>query len=117
MEKNYGKEFAKDWKKLHMVKKGSTKKFNMKPEEALIVTLDGKDQIFLPKERGKRMYKELVISAIVAIVILGLNTITQNYTKNAVEQMKEKLDKTRQELVKEEADFETAKKASKKPSR
>ena len=59
------------------------------------------------------MYKELIISAIVAIVILGLNTITQNYTKNAVEQMKEKLDKTRQELVKEEADFETAKKASK----
>lgn len=59
------------------------------------------------------MYKELIISAIVAIVILGLNTITQNYTKNAVEQMKEKLDKTRQELVKEEADFETAKKTSK----
>ena len=65
------------------------------------------------KRKGKKMYKELIISAIVAIVILGLNTITQNYTKNAVEQMKEKLDKTRQELVKEEADFETAKKASK----
>ena len=65
------------------------------------------------KRKGKKMYKELIISAIVAIVILGLNTITQNYTKNAVEQMKEKLDKTRQELVKEEADFETAKKAFK----
>ena len=59
------------------------------------------------------MYKELIISAIVAIVILGLNTITQNYTQNAVDQMQERLSKTRQELVKEEADFETAKKASK----
>lgn len=59
------------------------------------------------------MYKELIISAIVAIVILGLNGITQNYTKNAVTQVSEKLDKTRQELVKEEVDFESAKKASK----
>lgn len=59
------------------------------------------------------MYKELIISAIVAIVILGLNTITQNYTQNAVDQMQERLSKTRQELVKEEADFEMAKKASK----
>lgn len=65
------------------------------------------------KRKGKRMYKELIISAIVAIVILGLNTITQNYTQNAVDQMQERLSKTRQELVKEEADFETAKKASK----
>ena len=59
------------------------------------------------------MYKELIISAIVAVMILGLNFITQNYTENAVVQMGEKLDKTRQELVKEEVDFETAKKASK----
>lgn len=65
------------------------------------------------KRKGKRMYKELIISAIVAIVILGLNTITQNYTQNAVDQMQERLSKTRQELVKEEADFEKAKKASK----
>ena len=47
------------------------------------------------------MYKELIISAIVAIVILGLNTITQNYTKNAVEQMKEKLDKI-DKIIKED---------------
>lgn len=65
------------------------------------------------KRKEKRMYKELIISAIVAIVILGLNTITQNYTQNAVDQMQERLSKTRQELVKEEADFEMAKKASK----
>lgn len=59
------------------------------------------------------MYKELIISAVVAIVILGLNGMTQNYTKNAVTQVSEKLDKTRQELIKEEVDFESAKKASK----
>lgn len=65
------------------------------------------------KRKGKKMYKELIISAIVVIVILGLNGITQNYTQNAVTQMSEKLDKTRQELVKEEVDFESAKKVSK----
>ena len=37
-----------------MVKK-SIKKFNMKPEEALIVTFDGKGQIFVKKERIIKM--------------------------------------------------------------
>ena len=41
--------FNKDYKRL----KNQTKKFNMTPEEALIVTIDGKNQIFCQKKEKK----------------------------------------------------------------
>lgn len=54
------------------------------------------------------MYKEVVISTIIIIVIIILNIITQNYTKNTVSQMKMYLDSTKEELVKEEPDYDMA---------
>ena len=56
------------------------------------------------------MYKEVIISIVVAIVIFGLNFITQSYTQNAVAQVSEKLNDTKQELVKESPDYELASK-------
>lgn len=63
---------------------------------------------FSVKRKGKRMYKEVVISTIIIIVIIILNIITQNYTKNTVSQMKMYLDSTKEELVKEEPDYDMA---------
>ncbi|MCI8481744.1 MAG: DUF4363 family protein [Clostridia bacterium] len=54
------------------------------------------------------MYKEVIISIVIAIIIFGLNFITQSYTKNAVVQVSEKLDNTRKELTKEAPDYEIA---------
>ncbi|MBO5479420.1 MAG: DUF4363 family protein [Clostridia bacterium] len=56
------------------------------------------------------MYKEVIISIIIVIMILGLNFITQNYTNNTVSQMKEYLDNTRGELTKEAQDYDMASK-------
>ncbi len=54
------------------------------------------------------MYKEVVISTIIVIAIIVLNVVTQNYTKSTVSQIKEHLDNTKQELVKDEPDYDMA---------
>lgn len=38
------------------------------------------------------MYKELIICIIIIFVIISLNTITQNYTKNSIQKMNSNLD-------------------------
>lgn len=59
------------------------------------------------------MYKEVIISIIIIIVIIILNVFTQNYTKNTVSQIKEHLNSTKEELVKEEPDYDMALKKAK----
>lgn len=54
------------------------------------------------------MYKEVVISTIIVIAIIVLNVVTQNYTKSTVSQIKEHLYNTKQELVKDEPDYDMA---------
>ena len=54
------------------------------------------------------MYKEVVISTTIVIAIIVLNVVTQNYTKSTVSQIKEHLDNTKQELVKDEPDYDMA---------
>ncbi len=54
------------------------------------------------------MYKEVVISTIIVIAIIVLNVVTQNYTKSTVSQIKEHLDNTKQELVKDEPNYDMA---------
>lgn len=56
------------------------------------------------------MYKEVIISIVIATVIFCLNFLTQNYTKSSVSQIKEHLDHTKEELIKEEPDYEVASK-------
>ncbi len=56
------------------------------------------------------MYKEVIISIIIATIILVLNFITQTYTKNAVSQVSKHLDNTKEELIKQSPDYETASK-------
>ena len=82
MEKN-----LKIRKKLSMVKK-QVEKFNIRPEEALVVTLDGKGQIFVKKRKrkigGENMYKETIFSIIIIIIVVVGNIVTQNYTNYSV---------------------------------
>ena len=59
------------------------------------------------------MYKEVVISTIIIIAIIILNVVTQNYTKSTVSQIKEHLNNTKEELVKEEPDYDMALKKAK----
>ncbi len=54
------------------------------------------------------MYKELIISIGIIIAILGLNKITQNNTNNTVEQLSQKLETLRQEVVQEDINYEKA---------
>ena len=68
---------------------------------------------FSAKRKGKKMYKEVVISTIIIIAIIILNVVTQNYTKSAVSQIKEHLNNTKEELVKEEPDYDMALKKAK----
>lgn len=56
------------------------------------------------------MYKEVMISIVIAIVIFGLNFITQTYTESAVTQISEKLNSTKEELTKQTPDYELASK-------
>lgn len=56
------------------------------------------------------MYKEIIISAIVIMAIFGLNYITQNNTDYTIGTMKQYLGDVRQELAKEDPDFDTAQK-------
>lgn len=50
------------------------------------------------------MYKELVISIIILLFIFGLNHITQKNTDKTVEQVTQKLQVTREEVLKKEPD-------------
>ena len=68
---------------------------------------------FSAKRKGKKMYKEVVISTIIIIAIIILNVVTQNYTKSTVSQIKEHLNNTKEELVKEEPDYDMALKKAK----
>lgn len=54
------------------------------------------------------MHKELIISIIIVISIFTLNFITQSYTDKTVTEVKECLEKLKEELTKEEPDFEKA---------
>lgn len=55
------------------------------------------------------MYKELIISAVVILLVICANSITQSYTKEAVELMDEKLmeleDSIKQEQIQEELQY------------
>lgn len=54
------------------------------------------------------MHKELIISIVIVISIFALNFITQSYTDKTVTEVKECLEKVKEELTKEEPDFEKA---------
>lgn len=54
------------------------------------------------------MHKELIISIVIVISIFVLNFITQSYTDKTVTEVKECLEKVKEELTKEEPDFEKA---------
>lgn len=54
------------------------------------------------------MHKELIICIVIVISIFALNYITQTYTDKTVNEVKEHLESIKEELVKEEPDFEKA---------
>ncbi len=54
------------------------------------------------------MHKELIISIIIVTSIFALNYITQEYTDKTVVEVKEHLEKVKEELIKEKPDFEAA---------
>lgn len=56
------------------------------------------------------MSKELIICIVVVIMIFGLNYITQTNTDRAVEQMKQYLEDTRQELLDKSPNYDMARK-------
>ena len=60
------------------------------------------------------MYKELIISIIIVVCVIGFNTITQNYTKESLNTMKQDLSEVREEITQENFDKEKIDSAMKK---
>lgn len=56
------------------------------------------------------MHKELIISIVIIIAILGLNKITQDNTNMTVETIKKSLNYVRQDIIEKERDYEKSKK-------
>lgn len=54
------------------------------------------------------MNKEIIICIIIVILVFSLNIVTQKYTEKVVGEVTTLLDATREELTKEEPDFEIA---------
>ena len=52
------------------------------------------------------MYKEIIISLIIVIFVVGLNSVTQNYTKESLDTMKQDLSELREEITQENVDKE-----------
>ena len=60
------------------------------------------------------MYKEIIISLIIIVCVIGLNSVTQNYTKESLETMKQDLTELREEITQENIDKEKIDSAMKK---
>lgn len=50
------------------------------------------------------MYKEIIICVVVIIIVVGLNILTQNYTKESIALMTDNLESLKQTMVTEEQD-------------
>ena len=50
------------------------------------------------------MYKELIISSIIVVCIFALNTLTEKYTKESLDSMKQDLSKLREEMMNKNTD-------------
>lgn len=50
------------------------------------------------------MYKEIIICSIVIIIVVGLNILTENYTKESVALMTDNLESLKQTMITEEQD-------------
>ena len=56
------------------------------------------------------MYKELIISIVILVLIFSLDYFTQKYTDNAVKEISDEVSKIQEEIKKEEIDNEKGKK-------
>lgn len=56
-----------------------------------------------------RKNKELIISLVIIAVIVILNVITQNYTKESVDVVSEKLENLREKIIREDVDKNSSK--------
>lgn len=68
------------------------KKFGFKPEEALIVTLNEKGDMFCQK-KGKLIfskYKQLIFAIFIIIIVIILDIIFENYSKNQLKELRGK---------------------------
>ena len=88
-----------------------SEKFGIKPEEALIITIDGNNNFFVNpykiKIRGEKMYKETTICICIIILIIWLDILTQNYTKTSTIEITECLSELKKEI--EDKSLENAK--------
>lgn len=57
-------------------------------------------------ERCLKMYKEIIICSIVIIIVVGLNILTENYTKESVALMTGNLEDLKKNMISEEQDEE-----------
>lgn len=55
-------------------------------------------------ERCLKMYKEIIICVVVIIIVVGLNILTQNYTKESIALMTDNLESLKQTMITEEQD-------------
>ena len=89
--------------------KKEVKKFGIMPEEALVVTIDGGQQIFCQKKEGtygaKVMIREFVtIIAILCIIVVGHVTI-QNYLVDSSEKVISKIEETKKNISEDKLDI------------
>lgn len=52
------------------------------------------------------MYKEIIICVVVIIIVVGLNILTQNYTKESIALMTDNLESLKQTMITEEQNEE-----------
>ena len=78
-------------------------KFKINPQDALLVTIDGRGQMFC-REKEEKMLKEMAVCVVILISIFTFDFKTQEYTEKTIEDTTSKLETLRQELTKEEKD-------------
>lgn len=91
--------------------KKQVEKFKIKPEQALIVTFDGKGQIFCQAKGGEKM-KEIIIIISILIIIFTGSIVTQKYLNRTSDLLVDDLEDIKNDLEKNNLDSEKLAKKS-----
>lgn len=80
--------------------KKEIQKFNMNPEEALVVTFDGKGQIFCQRKEKRKKMREVVIIVLILLLIVTGDIMVQWHLEKTSTNMASKLENLKETVVK-----------------
>lgn len=93
-------KIKKDYKWL----KSQVGKFGFNPEDALVVTIDGDNQIYFSGKDGGKMSKEIIISFMIVIIVIALDVWVGNITDSKMGYQVGKIEELKSEVEKDNYD-------------